>query len=307
LNGDGVIGPPPPPAPTVIEQFGATSLTEVGTQFYLYDSTGTGPSLKYQGAPVVDGQFGQIAPIGAEQTASGYEVAWKLPGADQYSVWVTDSNGNYLSNTLTSVSGTSPALQSIETSFHQDLNRDGVIGQGEELPPQFVYQGTDANGVQLYDVTWNILGEHPFAVRVLAPDHPSAAYAHSFLYALPVQGGLAQSGWGSGLDELRQLGVENQYNATIVEPIFPIDPWYADSPLDATIDYETLPAWVDSNFATSGTEDDLLIGFSKSGYGALDLLFKHPAVFDAAAAWDFPADMAAYDTYGASSSGNYGT
>ena len=46
-------------------------------------------------------------PIGAEQTASGYLVAWKMAGADQYSVWVTDSNGNYLSNTLTSVSGTS--------------------------------------------------------------------------------------------------------------------------------------------------------------------------------------------------------
>ena len=104
--------------------------------------------------------------------------------------------------------------------------------------------------------------------------------------------------------------MENQYNATIIEPIFPIDPWYADNATDATINYETfmatlLPAWVDSNFATSGTEDDLLIGFSKSGYGALDLLFKHPAVFDAAAAWDFPADMTAYSNYGAS--GNYGT
>ena len=81
---------------------------------------------------------------------------------------------------------------------------------------------------------------------------------------------------------------------------------------DATIDFETftatlLPAWVDSNFATSGTEKNLLIGFSKSGYGGLDLLFKHPSVFDAVAAWDFPADMAAYDNYGSSSSGNYGT
>ena len=131
LNGDGTIGPPAPPPPppqTVIEGFGSTSLTEIDTHFYLYGSGGTGPSLKYQGADVVAGQFGQIAPIGAEQTASGYEVAWKLPGADQYSVWVTDNNGNYLSNTLTSVSGTSAALQSIETSFHQDLNGDGTIG-----------------------------------------------------------------------------------------------------------------------------------------------------------------------------------
>ena len=30
-------------------------------------------------------------PIAAEQTASGYEVAWKVTGADQYTVWYTDS------------------------------------------------------------------------------------------------------------------------------------------------------------------------------------------------------------------------
>ena len=146
LNGDGTIGPagpPPPPAQTVIEGFGSTSLTEVGTHFYLYGSGGTGPSLKYQGADYVAGQFGQVAPIGAEQTASGYEVAWKATGADQFSVWNTDNNGNYLSNTLTSVSGTSAALQSIETSFHQDLNGDGTIGPAGPPPPpaQTVIEG----------------------------------------------------------------------------------------------------------------------------------------------------------------------
>ena len=51
------------------------------------------------GAPVVAGQFGQSwTPIGAEQTASGYEVAWKMTGADQYTVWTTDNSGNYLSS-----------------------------------------------------------------------------------------------------------------------------------------------------------------------------------------------------------------
>lgn len=34
-------------------------------------------------------------------------------------------------------------------------------------------------------------------------------------------------------------------------------------------------------------------------------MFKHPSVFDAVAAWDFPADMASYTDYGASD--NYGT
>ena len=67
-------------------------------------------------------------PIGAEQTATGYEVAWKLTGADQYTVWNTDSNGNFVSDTLGVVSGSSTALTSLESSFYQDLNGDGVIG-----------------------------------------------------------------------------------------------------------------------------------------------------------------------------------
>ena len=257
--------------------------------------------------------LGLWTPIGAEQTASGYEVAWKVAGADQYTVWNTDSSGNYISNVIDVVSGTSAALQSLEPSFHQDLNGDGVIGLANEASsPQFDYQGVDQNGVQLYSVTWDTLGLQPFAVRVLAPDHPSTNYEHNFLFALPVEAGLTQSTYGSGLDELRLLDVENQYNATIIEPIFPIDSWYANSATDETINFETftatlLTAWVDSNLAISGTEKNLLIGFSKSGYGALDLLFKHPTVFDAAAAWDFPADMAAYDEFGSSSSVNYGT
>ena len=116
----------------MIEANGSTSLTEVGNNFFLYAVGGSsGPELKYAGADVVAGQFGAWTPIGAEQTASGYEVAWKITGADQYTVWNTDSSGNYISDTIGAVSGTSTALESLETSFHQDLNGDGVIG----VPP----------------------------------------------------------------------------------------------------------------------------------------------------------------------------
>jgi hypothetical protein len=55
-------------------------------------------------------------------------VAWKAAGADQYIVWSTDSNGNFVSNIFNAGSGTSTALESLEPSFHQDLNGDGVIG-----------------------------------------------------------------------------------------------------------------------------------------------------------------------------------
>jgi len=114
---------------TVIEAFGWTKLVQVGNNYFLDSiSSGTGPELTIGGAPVVAGQRGAWAPIGAEATATGYEVAWKAAGADQYTVWNTDSSGNFVSDTIGVVSGTSIALESLEPSFHQDLNGDGVIG-----------------------------------------------------------------------------------------------------------------------------------------------------------------------------------
>src|SRR5260370_13699253 len=117
------------PGTKVSEASGSTSLVEVGNSFYLNSiSSGSGPELKFSAAPVTAGQFGAWAPIGAEQTATGYEVAWKVTGADQYTVWNTDSSGNFTSYAIGTVSGSSSALESLETSFHQDLNGDGMIG-----------------------------------------------------------------------------------------------------------------------------------------------------------------------------------
>jgi Tryptophan-rich Synechocystis species C-terminal domain len=125
LNGDGTIGP----VSMVIQVDGSTSLTEFANKFYLYDSTGSGPTLKYGGVDVVGGEFGTWAPIGAVQTANGYDVAWKVPGADEYTVWSTDSNGNYIASlTGYSVPGTDYSLEALEATFHQDLNGDGVLG-----------------------------------------------------------------------------------------------------------------------------------------------------------------------------------
>ena len=61
---------------TVIEAFGTTVLKQVGGQFYLNDSGGNGPLLRSGGADYVVTPGGW-APIGAEKTSSGYEVAWK--------------------------------------------------------------------------------------------------------------------------------------------------------------------------------------------------------------------------------------
>src|SRR5262245_4801650 len=118
---------------TTINGLGSASLLQGGSNYYLEANGGTPVELSYGGSPVVAGQFtdqaGKLwAPIAAAQTASGYEVAWKLTGADEYTVWYTDSSGDYLSSAFTGALGTSSALESFETSFQQDLNGDGVIG-----------------------------------------------------------------------------------------------------------------------------------------------------------------------------------
>ena len=128
---------------------------------------------------------------------------------------------------------------------------------------------------------------------------------------LPVEAGLGTS-YGDGLATVEAANAQNQYNLTIIEPSFAIDPWYANNPNDANLQYETfmtseLEPWVKANLATTGTEQNWLIGFSKSGIGAEDLLLKHPDLFTLAATWDFPADMSSYDQFGGSSSDAYGT
>jgi Tryptophan-rich Synechocystis species C-terminal domain len=59
-------------------------------------------------------------------TATGYEVAWNVGGGN-YTIWNTDSSGNFINKALAAVPGNSAALEAMETSFHQDLNGDGVI------------------------------------------------------------------------------------------------------------------------------------------------------------------------------------
>ncbi|WP_028156581.1 M10 family metallopeptidase C-terminal domain-containing protein, partial [Bradyrhizobium japonicum] len=101
--------------PITIEAIGVTSLVQSAGNYYLNPSAGgTGPTLKLGGAGLTQGQLGAWTPIGVEATSSGYEVAWKYGSSGSYAVWLTDSNGNYVSgNDMTSAS-----IAAVESSFH---------------------------------------------------------------------------------------------------------------------------------------------------------------------------------------------
>jgi len=75
-----------------------TKLDRVGSNYYLDPvAGGTGPVLKLAGAAVAVGQYPGWAVFAAEQTAGGYDVAWQNTGTGQFSVWATDSSGNFTS------------------------------------------------------------------------------------------------------------------------------------------------------------------------------------------------------------------
>ena len=170
------------------------------------------------------------------------------------------------------------------------------------------YLSTDSSGVETYDVISDYDGSGPQPLRILKPTNPASGVAHNFLFALLVWNGV----YDGGLQTLESANAQNEYNLTIIEPSFAVPPWYADSPLNANEQEETfmvdeLVPWVKANLATTGTEQNWLIGFSKSGIGGQDLILKHPDVFTLAASWDFPADMSTYDQLGGDPADSYGT
>jgi hypothetical protein len=174
------------------------------------------------------------------------------------------------------------------------------------------YASTDANGVATYNMTSPIVSDGATEpLRVLKPASPASGVKHKFLIALPVETGEGTT-YGDAMSVLEGLNAANQYNATIIEPSFSIDPWYADSATDSGNQVETfmtdqLVPWIKANLATTGTEQVWLLGFSKSGLGAQDLILKHPSVYTLAATWDFPADMTSYNQLGTSPQTAYGT
>ena len=127
LNGSGAVTPS-----ATVEAAGLTDLVQVaGTYFFNPEGGGWGQQLKFGGAIAVASVSQLIGwhAIGAEQVAGGYQVAWKTDVGEQYSVWTTDSNGNYLHNLGGVVPGNHPALLELEPSFGQDLNNDNIIGE----------------------------------------------------------------------------------------------------------------------------------------------------------------------------------
>jgi hypothetical protein len=139
-------------------------------------------------------------------------------------------------------------------------------------------------------------------IRVLLPDGAGPPHVYPLLLVLPVEPGLEHR-YGDGLAEVRRRQLHNRYGLIVAEPTFSQLPWYGDHPYDPQVRQESylldvvLP-YLRAHYPIGpGRENCLLLGFSKSGWGAWSLLVRHPELFERAATWDAPLAMLAPDKY----------
>jgi hypothetical protein len=143
------------------------------------------------------------------------------------------------------------------------------------------------------------------SVRVLLPDRlpEDGEPSLSVVYVLPVEAGDGMR-WGDSLAEFQKHDLHNKYRIVCVFPTFSDLPWYADHPEKTQLQQEAyllqdvLPLVEQRHPVLRTRKGRLLVGFSKSGWGAWSLLLRHPDIFYRAAAFDAPMMMDAPGNYG---------
>ncbi len=142
-------------------------------------------------------------------------------------------------------------------------------------------------------------------IRVLLPDRLEEGKQYPVVYVLPVEPG-RETRYGDGLLEVQKHDLHNKHEAIFVAPTFSQLPWYADHPTKPEIRQETyftnvVVPFIEKTYpASKEAADRLLLGFSKSGWGAWSLLLRHQDSFGRAAVWDAPLMMAEIGKYGTS-------
>lgn len=146
------------------------------------------------------------------------------------------------------------------------------------------------------------------AVEVLLPDEMDSGRGYRVLHVLPVEGRRRE--WGDAMMGVKRTGAHNRHGLICVYCDFDTVPWFGAHAEDQRKRHEeyllkVVVPWVDREWPTvareEGAEGRLLLGFSKSGFGAFSLLMRNPEVFGYAASWDAPLMMTAGDL------GKYGT
>lgn len=176
-----------------------------------------------------------------------------------------------------------------------------AISRGDQSPS--ISSGAiNEDGFYIHDV------ESPYQsgktqIRVLRPSNIPTDQRLPVVYVLPVEA-QGEHRYGDGLVEIQKHDLHNKCKVIFIAPTFSDLPWYADHPSNPAIRQETyflnvVVPFVDRAYPVeAGPDGGLLLGFSKSGWGAWSLLLRHPELFDRAAAWDAPLMMDLLGKYG---------
>jgi S-formylglutathione hydrolase FrmB len=182
------------------------------------------------------------------------------------------------------------------------LPLSGLVRAAEPAKAKVSEAAKDADGILAHTVECDSQ-DRPTTIRVLLPARMEKDRHYPVLYALPVEAGDGHR-YGDGLLEVKKLGLHDRHGLICVMPTFARLPWYADHPTDRAIRQESyllevVVPFVEGKYPVlPEPEGRLLLGFSKSGWGAFSLLLRHPEVFGKAAAWDAPLDMDRPGKYG---------
>lgn len=175
-------------------------------------------------------------------------------------------------------------------------------GVAADSSPKISEAKADDDGVLVHAVESDYQ-DRPTTIRVLLPGKLEEGRRYPVLYVLPVEAGDGNR-YGDGLLEVKKLGLQDRYGLIVVQPTFARLPWYADHPTDLKVRQESyflkmvLPFVEQKYPVLAKPEGRLLLGFSKSGWGAFSLLLRHPDLFGRAAAWDAPLAMDRPGKYG---------
>ncbi len=180
--------------------------------------------------------------------------------------------------------GAQPALPNPEfdpTAFSGGIRDFRIWDQGQK----------QADGGFHTDQIWSPYQAGKTRLRILLPDDFDLRQTYRVLYVLPVhEDGIEKH--GDGLVEIKKHGFHNQYQLICVAPGYTSQPWYADHDLNPNKQDEshllkTVIPFIEKRYPVQAdAQGRLLIGFSKSGWGAATLLLRNPSVFYRAAAWD---------------------
>jgi enterochelin esterase-like enzyme len=126
-------------------------------------------------------------------------------------------------------------------------------------------------------------------ISVLTPDSYSPEQKYRVLYVLPTESGPKA---GHMLKLFRDG--PRLYDVIVVTMTFEKQPWFGDHATDPAVRQasymkEYVVPFVEEKFSTLGTPAGrLLLGFSKSGWGAISLILHDPDYWGFAASWDAP-------------------